>query len=324
MINPEEFRTQTIYSHPHVPITHSKTMRRKLPSTAALAMFEAAARHQSFTKAAEEMSVTQSAVCRQIGALEAFLGVKLFRRGTRGVTPTEAGAAYGRQIAARLDEVERDTLNLMSSGGQGGALELGVVPTFATRWLLPRLTDFNARHPGVTVHLNARTRPFMFDESPMDAAIAAGDGPWPGTRGLFLMREQVVPVASPGYLQGRRRASGEPDWPQCTLLQQSTRPYAWRQWFDSGELRLDGDMSGPRFELFSMLIEAAQLGMGVALVPRILVERELARQTLVLASAHAAPGERGYYLIWPDRNNGNAALSVFSQWLRAEADRGDA
>ncbi|MEB1611136.1 LysR family transcriptional regulator [Xanthomonas campestris pv. campestris] len=295
-------------------------MRRKLPSTAALAMFEAAARHQSFTKAAEEMAVTQSAVCRQIGALEAFLGVKLFRRGTRGVTATEAGAAYGRQIAARLDEVERDTLNLMSTGGQGGALELGVVPTFATRWLLPRLADFNARHPGVTVHLNARTRPFMFDESPMDAAIAAGESPWPGTRGMFLMCEQVVPVASPGYLQSRRRESGEVDWSRCALLQQSTRPYAWRHWFDSCGMRLDGDMSGPRFELFSMLIEAAQLGMGVALVPRILVEQELAQRTLSLASGHAAPSDRGYYLIWPERKSGNAALDVFSQWLRAEAE----
>ncbi|MBN8487423.1 MAG: LysR family transcriptional regulator, partial [Burkholderiales bacterium] len=111
-------------------------MRRKIPSTAALAAFEAAARHQSFTRAAEELSVTQSAVCRQIASLEDFVGVPLFRRGQRGVLLTEAGRRYARSVAARLDAVERDTLDLMAQAGQaaGGALELAVVPTFATQW----------------------------------------------------------------------------------------------------------------------------------------------------------------------------------------------
>ena len=107
-------------------------MRRKLPSTGALEAFEAAARHQSFTKAAEELSVTQSAVCRQVAALESFLGVALFSRTRRGVMLTEAGQAYGRSVAARLDEVERDTLELLARGGRGSSLELAVVPTFGT------------------------------------------------------------------------------------------------------------------------------------------------------------------------------------------------
>ena len=114
-------------------------MRRKIPSTVALAAFESAARHQSFTKAAHELSVTQSAVCRQIGVLEDLLGVKLFRRSKRGVTLTEAGAGYARSVRARLDEMERDTLELMANGAQGTSLDLAVVPTFATNWLLPRL-----------------------------------------------------------------------------------------------------------------------------------------------------------------------------------------
>ncbi|HEX7640175.1 MAG TPA: LysR family transcriptional regulator, partial [Burkholderiaceae bacterium] len=144
-------------------------MRRKLPSTGALEAFEAAARHQSFTKAAEELAVTQSAVCRQVAALEAFLGVALFRRTRRGVTLTEAGRDYGRSVAARLDEVERDTLELMGRGGRGGALELAVVPTFATRWLLPRLPGFQRAHPDIVVHLSSRTRPFLFADTPFDA-----------------------------------------------------------------------------------------------------------------------------------------------------------
>jgi LysR family glycine cleavage system transcriptional activator len=156
-------------------------MRRKIPSTAALMAFESAARHQSFTKAADELAVTQSAVCRQIASRDGFLGVKFFRRGKRGVVLTEAGASYSRQVTTRLDEVERDTLDLMAKGGQGGVLELGIVPTFAVKWLMPRMRAFSARHPDITINLSSRTRPFLFNESPLDAAIHAGEAKWPGT-----------------------------------------------------------------------------------------------------------------------------------------------
>ncbi|HZN86603.1 MAG TPA: LysR substrate-binding domain-containing protein [Burkholderiales bacterium] len=294
-------------------------MRRTLPSTAALAAFESAARHQSFTKAADELSVTQSAVCRQIGALEEFVGVKLFRRSSRGVMLTEAGLAYSRQVTARLDEVERDTLDLMAKGGRGGTLELGVVPTFGTRWLLPRLPQFAARHPGITVNLTARTRPFLFDDTPFDAAIGVGESAWPGTEGVFLMHEQMVPIVHPGYLRRHRGARGEADWARCTLLQQSTRPYAWRHWFGSRGVPVDGDMTGPRFELFSMLIEAAIHEMGVALVPRMLVEAELARGSLVLASRHESLSDRSYHLVYPARKSEHHALAPFRDWLQHEA-----
>ena len=175
-------------------------MRRKLPSTGALEAFEAAARHQSFTKAAEELSVTQSAVCRQVAALESFLDVRLFRRTRRGVTLTEAGLDYSRSVGARLDEVERDTLELMARGGRGSSLELAVVPTFGTRWLLPRLPAFQRAHPHVAVHLSSRTRPFLFADTPFDAAIHAGEtgsAAWPGTEKRFLMSESLIAVASP-------------------------------------------------------------------------------------------------------------------------------
>src|SRR5690606_16988155 len=116
-------------------ITQDARMRRKIPSTAALAAFESAARHQSYTKAAEELAVTQSAICRQIASLEDFLNVKLFRRSRRGVVLTDAGIGYSRKVSHRLNEVERDALDLMAKGGAGGTLELSAVPTFATRWL---------------------------------------------------------------------------------------------------------------------------------------------------------------------------------------------
>ncbi len=293
-------------------------MRRKIPSNLSLMAFESAARHQSFTKAARELSVTQSAVCRQVAGLESFLGIDLFRRTRRGVVLTEAGANYGRQVAARLDEIERDALGMMSSGGRGGILELAVVPTFATRWLLPRLGAFIGANADVAVNLTARTHPFLFDGTPFDAAIYAGESNWPGTEGVFLMHENLVAVGSPKLIAPRRRISAR-ELGGMRLLQQSTRPYAWRLWFESLGLRVDNDLAGPRMELFSMLTEAAIQGMGAALVPRFLVEDELRRGLLLELVEHQYLGDRSYYLIFPERKAGGTLLRTFRAWLEEQA-----
>jgi LysR family glycine cleavage system transcriptional activator len=296
-------------------------MRRKLPSTTALEAFEAAARHQSFTKAAEELAVTQSAVCRQIGGLETFLDVRLFARTRRGVMLTEAGLDYSRRIGARLDEVERDTLDLMARGGQGSALELAVVPTFGTRWLLPRLPRFLAAHPHVTVHLSSRTRPFLFADTPFDAAIHAGEtgaGAWPGTARRLLMHEDLIAVASPALAAAARRASGETDWSRLPLLQQSTRPYAWRQFFERLGVAVAQPLAGPRMELFSMLTEAAVHGMGAALTPPFLVQDERAAGRLVAVSPRSVPSDRAYALVYPEQKAERPALQAFADWLVAE------
>ncbi|MCY1289301.1 Glycine cleavage system transcriptional activator [compost metagenome] len=288
-------------------------MRRKIPSTAALVAFESAARHQSFTKAADELALTQSAVCRQIAGLESFLGVALFRRSRRGVKLTEAGLGYSRKVAAQLDAVERDTRAMM---GQQGAMsiELAVVPTFGTQWLLPRLKAFQQLHPEVTVNLSSRTRPFLFADTEFDAAIYFGDADWSGTESHFLMQENSQPVCHPSLLAGRGQldAAAIAGLP---LLQQSTRPYAWRQWFNSLGLSPAQDLGGPRYELFSMLAQAASHAMGVALIPPFLIERELADGRLVVALPHSCVSERAYYLMIPERKVETAALRAFRDWL---------
>jgi len=293
-------------------------MRRKIPSTAALIAFESAARHQSFTKAAQELSLTQGAVCRQIAALEAFLNVELFRRSRRGVLLTEAGQSYARRVAGQLDAVERDTLAVM---GQQGAMsiELAVVPTFGTQWLLPRLKDFQRLHPQITVNLTNRTRPFLFADTAFDAAVYFGDGEWSGTRAHLLMGENPVPVCSPALLNGQTQLSAE-HIAQLPLLQQTTRPYAWRQWFNAQGLSTPRDMTGPRYELFSMLAQAAIHEMGVALIPPFLIRRELAEGRLVVALDQAlTDDDRAYYLIVPERKSESAALNAFRDWLVQEA-----
>jgi len=292
-------------------------MRRKIPSTAALVSFEAAARHESFTKAAQELSLTQGAICRQIASLEDFLSVELFRRSRRGVKLTEAGLSYSRRVATQLDAVERDTLSVMGHTG-ANVIELAVVPTFGTQWLLPRLKDFQEQHPEVTVNLTNRTRPFLFADTEFDAAIYFGDADWSGTESHKLMGENPMPVCSLALLGYQKSLTPEAiaDLP---LLQQTTRPYAWRQWFNAQNLNIARDLTGPRYELFSMLAQAAMHDMGIALIPPFLIQRELAEQRLVVANGNALSSIKAYYLMIPERKVESASLRAFRDWLVKEA-----
>jgi len=293
-------------------------MRRKIPSTAALVSFEAAARHESFTKAAEELSLTQSAICRQVGSLEEFLNVELFRRSRRGVKLTEAGLSYSRRVAMQLDAVERDTLSVMGHQG-ANVIELAVVPTFGTQWLLPRLKDFQQQHPDVTINLTNRTRPFLFADTDFDAAIYFGDADWSGTQSHRLMSENPMPVCSPA-LRGKHDVLSPGALAEMPLLQQTTRPYAWRQWFSSMGINVARDMTGPRYELFSMLAQAAMHDMGVALIPPFLIQRELAEKRLVVANPHALSSVKAYYLMIPERKVESASLKAFRDWLVNQAE----
>jgi DNA-binding transcriptional LysR family regulator len=306
-------------------------MPRKIPSLQSLSCFDAAARHESYTRAAHELALTQGAVSRQIAALEDFLGVALFRRTRHGVALTPAGAAYARQVAGRLDALERDTLDAMASPAAGprGSVHLAAVPTFATRWLLPRLPDLAAQHPLVTVHVDVATRPFMFADSGRDAALYAGTplqvAAWAGTRAELLMHEEVLPIASPALLAAHsaRRRWKPADLLALPLLQQSTRPEGWRQWFEAmavPEAAGPRVLQGPRHELFSMLAVAATHGLGVALMPRMLVEAELARGELVIACPQPLRGQRGYYLVTPELGAAEpAAVGLFRDWLSTQA-----
>ncbi|WP_323017201.1 LysR substrate-binding domain-containing protein [Castellaniella sp.] len=290
-------------------------MRKRLPSTTALQAFEAAARHQSFTHAAQELSLTQGAICRQIASLEAFVGVPLFDRVRRGVRLTDAGERYGRLVRRQLDTIERDTLAIMAHQG-GGVVDLAVVPTFATRWLLPRLADPQARSLGLQVNMSTRTRPFLFDDTEFDAAIYSGDPGWPGTQAYFLMRENPMPVCSPRLANGPLDAAAIAALP---LLQQSTRPAAWRDWFASAGVAAPADMAGMRLELFSMLSQAAADGLGVALIPPFLIQQELDCGDLHILNPHSGPMQRAFHLIVPERKTALPALVQFRDWLCAQA-----
>ncbi len=293
-------------------------MRRKIPSLQALACFDAAARHESYTRAAQELALTQSAVSRQITGLENYLGQALFRRTRHGVALTERGSAYARQIAPRLQALERDTLEVMSGQGADQTLMLAAVPTFASRWLIPRLPQLALVHPELVVNIEVRTRPFLFGDSDFDAALYAGTAQqirnWAGTRAHLLLHEQLMAVCAPTMLTDARMCTPA-ELADLPLLQQSTRPQAWRQWFQSASIAAPRALAGPCYELFSMTVAAAVHGIGVALVPRLLIEHELASGQLVPACDHVLAPERAYYLVTPEHGTGKPALTDFLAWL---------
>ncbi len=267
--------------------------------------------------------MTQGAVSRQITSLEEFVGVTLFRRTRHGVALTERGADYALTVAPRLQGLEQDTLDLMSTQGRASTIHLAAVPTFATRWLIPRLSILKELHPDITVHIETRTRPFMFADTPFDAALYAGTpeqvSHWAGTRSMRLLNEDVVPVCNPKYL-GAQTALTPETIALLPLLQQSTRPGAWRQWFEAmGVTSAPLALSGPRYELFSMTAAAAAQGLGLALVPPLLIEAELARGELVVACDQALKGERSYYLVTPERLDERPVVTLFRQWLQVSS-----
>lgn len=298
-------------------------MRRKIPSSNTLLCFDAAARHRSLTRAAVELSLTQSAVSRQILALEEYLGTALFKRTRHGMELTPVGADYAARVAQRLGAMEQDTLDIMGASAPGGDVHLASVPTFAAQWLIPRLGDFAKAHPGITVHIDTRTRPFLFADTALDAAIYAGTPEqlqrWAGTQSLHLLDEEVVVVCHPRLL-GKRKSLKTETLASMPLLQQSTRPDAWSQWFAQAEVEAPRALTGPRYEQFSMAVAAAAQGLGLALVPRLLIEPELARGELVIAHPLALASQRGYYLVRPQSvEAATGALAVFTQWLAQAA-----
>ena len=294
-------------------------MRKDIPSLGVLQAFEASARFQSFSRAAQELALTPSAVSRHVATLEARLGVTFFVRARRRLTLTETGRSYAARIRRHLDQIERDTQEIRVGRDAGYVLHLAVVSTFCTQWLIPRLPDFARHHPHITINLSVRSEAFAFDESDFDAAIYYGDRLWPDTQGsLIVLESSCVPVCSPAYA-AEHRLTVEGAWLACTHLSIGTRPNAWRDWYEARGWHYTLHASrGPRYELFSMVTAAAAAGMGVGLVPRLLVHDALAAGHVVLAHPQALPDTQGYWFVRPQHRPSPDALLAFRDWLHSQ------
>jgi LysR family glycine cleavage system transcriptional activator len=289
-------------------------MKRKIPSTVALALFESAARYQSFARAADEMCVTESAVSRQISALENYLGVKLFSREKQHVTLTKAGRDYSETIKSNLDELELHTRSLMANKGIGGVLELAVIPTFANRWLLPRLHEFRDAHPDMTLNLSERPDPFPFRGTNFDAALHFDHPSWVGVVKIGLFDEEVVPVVSPRHYDLSSLRAPD-DLLTIPLLSKSSRIGAWERWFELAGFDGLEVRSAMRFELYAMVIEAARAGLGAGLVPRFYVQDEIARGDLAIPFTVALRQEKRYCLVYPEDRQDSPLLQSFRDWV---------
>lgn len=293
-------------------------MRRfRIPGIAALMAFEAAARHESFTLAAKEVALTESAISRQIALLESTLGVRLFVRNKQRVVLTRAGALYAAQVRRSMQTLDRDTLNVMALGNSVGHLDLAVLPTFASHWLIPRLGDFNQRYPEVSINMGIKTELFDFAETHYEAAIHYGEPTWPGTSADYLFGEEVVPVCAAGMI---KEAITDPQQLlQYPLLHSSTRPNAWRTWFADLHVDDPATMVGARYELHTMLISGAAAGLGIALVPRFFVAHQLDQLGLVIPFVTPGVSASSYYLVYPTELSHGKPLELFRHWLLSQA-----
>lgn len=290
-------------------------MRKGIPNLSALQAFEATARLGAFSRAAEELSLTHSAIHRQVSALEARLGVQLFSRVRRRVVLTDAGAEYAARIRQHLDHIEKDTFSLMSRASIGRRLHIAVLPTLAAHWLIPRLPEFQRQFPDISVSLSLRTLPFQFNDQPFDGAIYHSHAIWPGTHGTMLFPEQaLIAICAPARLvNGSIDTDAMAQLPHFHLV---SRPDAWRDWYAQSGLSYPPQVAGgPRYEVFSMVIAAAQAGLGVGLVPRFLVQQALDEGQLVMPVNAPLPVAQGYFFGYPERTEVPAALQSFEQWL---------
>jgi LysR family glycine cleavage system transcriptional activator len=289
--------------------------RRFLPPLSALTAFEAAARHESFTAAARELSISQAAISRRVQLLEEILGLTLFERIRQRVVLTPAGAAYARELQDALGRIGTATVNTMAARTGQATLTIATLPTFGTRWLIPRLPDFAAQHPQITVNLPTRIESFDFNAEPLDAAISFGDLVSPAGAVIdTLIEEELVPVASRRLLAKHRIRKPE-DLFRIPLLQQSTRLSAWPDWFALQGIACPPVPLGPRYGQFAMVVQAAVVGMGAAIVPRFLVEQELDSGELVIPFAQSLGSNQAYCLFYPEARRNDPALRAFRDWL---------
>jgi DNA-binding transcriptional LysR family regulator len=292
-------------------------MRRKIPSNTALMAFEAAARHGSFARAAGELALTEGAISRQIGRLEAFLGVTLFERIGNRVRLLPNGERYASQVRELLDRLDRDSQYLMGQPSGGASLDIAVIPTFAVRWLIPRLSRFRQSHPNITVHLAERMDPFVLAGSGFDAAIHFEHPAWTGMRTHQLLHEVLVPVCHPALLNGGKGITALDKLPR---LHRRQNPEAWQRYAEETGIPLANPAIGARFDLHAMLIEAALAGLGVALVPRLYVEAELAQGRLVAPWPEGKTTAKTFCLVLPESIGLSAEpIKAFAQWLLEEA-----
>jgi LysR family transcriptional regulator, glycine cleavage system transcriptional activator len=294
-------------------------MTRKLPPLQALRAFEAAAQHENFSSAAEVLHVTHGAVSRQIAALETWLGVPVFHRHGKRVQLTDEGRRYLYAIQGAFDTIASATAQLRESG-TARALRINALPTFAMRWLLPRLSTFQKRYPAVELKLSTDDHMLSETADMFDIAIRRGPGHWPNCEAGEFLAESELPVCSPSLMR-RTPIESVDDLAQHTLLHSDTRPDAWQKWLAAAGARGTKFKRRQSFDHFYLALQAAVDGLGVVLGPLPLISDELASGRLVAPLPGPAIAARSYWWVAPRPQAQLPLIRDFCSWLEEEAQR---
>lgn len=290
-------------------------MARRLPPLGALRAFEAAARHLSFTRAAEELHVTQAAVSHRIKSLEEALGLRLFRRRGRQVFLTEAGQGYLAEVSQAFDLLSAATGRLIARESSG-PLAVSCLASFAASWLVPRLGRFRAQHPDIDVMISASDQLVDFSRDEVDLAVRHGSGNWPGLQVTMLLTEDLFPVCSPKLLDGPLPLNSPDDLRHHTLLRDDML-VNWKAWLSAAGVKGVDPDRGPFFNMSHLVLDAAIDGQGVALARSALVAHHLQAGRLVRPFEVQLPGDTAYYIVHPPTSADIPKVRAFADWLLA-------
>ncbi len=291
-------------------------MVRRLPPLNALKAFEAAARSESFTRAAEELCVTQGAVSHQVKALEATLGLKLFLRERQRLVITEAGRDYLAVVRDALDRIAIGTERLVQRR-TSGIVTVSTSPDFAAKWLVHRLGRFAEAHPNIDLRVSATMHQVDFAREDVDLAVRHGDGQWPGLNVARLCSERLFPVCSPKLVSGRNRIRKPADLTRFPLLRLDDWK-TWLRWFEAAGVP-DPIVHGPALNRASMLIDAAVDGQGIALARTALASADLINGRLVRPLDVSLRMANTYWIVCPSASAALPKIATFRAWLLAEA-----
>lgn len=285
-------------------------------SMSALRAFEAAARLGSFTAAATEIAVTQSAVSHSIREIEARLSVRLFRRDGRRIELTDAGMRYAPFVREALAKLRAGDLAITDPERRARILTVSVSPSFAAKWLGPRIGEFAARYPDLDLRVSATAQHVDFTDEDIDLAIRHGDGAWSALASIRLCTEMWLPVCAPALAKGVRSTS---DLLRAPLIHHRDSA-GWRRWFEAEGLAADGAARGLTFSEMSLAIDAAVAGQGVALARSALAARDLIAGRLVCPTTSRQAADFAYWIVRPKDRARSRKVIRFIDWLRAEAE----
>ena len=297
-------------------------MKRSLPPLNGLRAFEAAARHMSFTRAAAELNVTQTAVSHQIRRLEEQLGLVLFIRRNRALELTRDAQDYLPSIRSAFEDLRRATARLRREE-LDGRLTVSTTASLATKWLVSRVAAFQDTHPGMEVRITTSTHLVDFRREEVDIAVRYGRGTWPGLRAHWLMAEHIFPVCAPSLLTEGNTLRAPEDLAHQTLLHATVSREDWQLWLTAAGLPPSiATRRGMTFDQGFMAIQAALEGLGVALGRFHLVEADLAAGRLVAPFDMVVPQDAGYYIVAPETTADSPKIARFRDWLIASATPG--